>query len=134
MPSKYEPGGIAQLEALAVGTSVVAHRVGGLSATLTQVSKQGEKVSGNSFLFNSFDSLKFLDAIFEAYNFLGKSSQKIQLIKSTLESKNDWSDRVPYYLSLFQKILGVFDVPLGDEGKFSESRLEILSKVSVNSK
>jgi starch synthase len=77
MPSKYEPGGIAQLEALAVGTSVVAHRVGGLSATLSQFHGAGRRSSGNSFLFDSFDSVKFLLAFEEACSVLSDPKRRI---------------------------------------------------------
>ena len=133
MPSRYEPGGIAQLEALAVGTSVVAHRVGGLSATLTQFCKSGNKYTGNSFLFDSFDVDKFVSSFSEGCEVMKNFENKLNVIKSASSAKNDWRDRAPYYLSLFQKVVGVFDHNFAGQNRFVETRKELLSKVSAKS-
>jgi len=133
MPSKYEPGGITQLEALAVGTSVVAHRVGGLSATLSQYTGSGRRSHGNSFLFDSFDPLKFLASFEAGCRVMSDPKSKANILKNTYLSKNDWRDRVSYYLSLFQRSVGVFSSDLHDEGRFQDSRLELLSKVTAKS-
>lgn len=128
MPSRYEPGGITQLEALAVGTTVVAHRVGGLSATLTQF----KSTHGTSFLFDEFKSEKFWTSLREANDVLGNEEKRDQLIARTLQARNGWEHRVPYYLSLFQKVLGVFELFPRTSTSFSSSRLELLSRISAD--
>lgn len=133
MPSRYEPGGIAQLEALAVGTSVVAHRVGGLSATLQQYQKQGNAFSGNSFLFEDFDAAAFYDALLYAYHVMSHDIDRAHIVSSAYYSKNDWKDRVPYYLSLFQSLVGVFDQDMFTVARLTDNRRELLSKISVKS-
>jgi len=128
MPSRYEPGGITQLEALAVGTTVVAHRVGGLSATLTQF----KSTHGTSFLFDEFKSEKFWKSLKDANDVLSDEEKRDQLIERTLQARNGWEHRVPYYLSLFQKVLGVFEFFPRTNASFSSSRLELLSRISVD--
>ena len=133
MPSKYEPGGIAQLEALAVGTSVVAHRVGGLSTTLVQFQDSMKRTSGNSFLFDSFTGSAFLESFGEACRIMSDETKREQIVIDALNSKNDWRDRVPYYLTLFQRAVGASKILKG-QGRYWESREELLSKVSVKTK
>lgn len=128
MPSLYEPGGITQLEALAVGTTVVAHRVGGLSATLSPF----KLTSGNSFLFESFSQEAFRDSLQAACRILSDLDGKKLLVERTISARNGWEHRVPYYLSLFQKTLGIFDVFSSAASTFSSNRLDLLSRISAD--
>jgi starch synthase len=129
MPSRYEPGGITQLEALAVGTTVVAHRVGGLSATLSPF----KTTSGNSFLFERFTQEAFWDSLQSANEVLGTEEGRNILIERALKARNGWEHRVPYYLSLFQKVLGIFDIFSTASTTFSSNRLDLLSRISAQS-
>lgn len=119
MPSRYEPGGLTQLEALCVGTSVVAHRVGGLSATLSQYTEQ----SGNSFLFEDFSRQAFLRAFKEAVRSMSFAGVRREVLKRALSAENDWSSRLPYYLALFES--------LGDLSQVEHSCEELLEKISA---
>jgi starch synthase len=127
MPSRYEPGGITQLEALSVGTTVVAHRVGGLSATLAQF----KKTSGNSFLFDAFTVDAFWQSLKDASEHIVDESTAEILVERALEARNDWEHRVPYYLSLFQKVIGIFDMFPSSSSSFTASRIDLLSRVTA---
>ena len=102
MPSRYEPGGITQLEALAAGTPVVARNVGGIAATLTHYS-HGHP-SSNAFLFTSFDALSLQTAISHAVSELCKPEVRDALVWQALNTQSDWKDRIESYLALFQYI------------------------------
>jgi starch synthase len=105
MPSRYEPGGLTQLEALAVGTPVVARNVGGLQATLKDALIDPE--NGNSFLFKDYDPREFYRVINQALKIFYNSEDYAKLMINASEAEHDWADRLPSYLALFRFIAGV---------------------------
>lgn len=105
MPSRYEPGGITQLEGLAGGTPLVARNVGGIAATL--VDNESDLTLGNSFLFESFTTDALLEKLFEGIQFIRSKRLQRPMLKRMLKTANDWSERVPMYVTLFQHISGV---------------------------
>ena len=105
MPSRYEPGGIAQLEALAAGTPVVARNVGGISVTLSDFDEVS--VTGNAFLFSQYSPNAFYRAAQRAIRTIGDQRIRSTMFQSAVDSEHDWSDRVPKYRALFQYIAGV---------------------------
>ncbi len=107
MPSRYEPGGITQLEAMAAGTLVVARNVGGIAATLVDYSS--ERNEGDSFLFREFSSSALKSVICRALATISDRKTHQVLIARTALSEHDWSHRVPKYLSILQHVAGVFD-------------------------
>lgn len=66
VPSRFEPGGLVQLEFLVANTPVICAATGGLKDTVTDFRASQE--SGNGFLFNPLDKWGFKQAIFAAYN------------------------------------------------------------------
>ena len=107
MPSRYEPGGITQLEALATGTLVVARNVGGIAATLANYSP--ERNEGNSFLFKEFSSTALKDVLLSAIETVKDPGTRSVLIARAAGAEHDWSHRVPKYLSILQYVAGVFE-------------------------
>ncbi len=107
MPSRYEPGGITQLEALAAGTLVVARNVGGIAATLSDYNPDRDE--GNSFLFREFSSAALKSVMCRAIETINDQGRRRKLIARAAVSENDWSHRTPKYLSILQHVAGVFD-------------------------
>lgn len=107
MPSKYEPGGITQLEALSAGTAVVGHRVGGIGATLKQFDATTK--TGDSFLFSNFSADAFYGAALEAVRCMRQRELRLALQRSAVSAEHDWADRVPTYLALFHSISGLLE-------------------------
>lgn len=58
-----EPGGIAQLEAMACGGLVVARATGGLQDTVRPLTVNGRAVCGNGFLFTDPTPTALYDAM-----------------------------------------------------------------------
>ncbi len=108
MPSRYEPGGITQLESMAAGTLVVGHRVGGIAATLEQYSP--EKGTGTSFLFDSFSGLALRQAMLAGLGIYENHKLRFHLIGQAAFAKNDWSHRSPKYLALLQHAGGALQI------------------------
>jgi starch synthase len=107
MPSRYEPGGITQLESLVAGTIVVGHNIGGIAATLQNYNP--EKEQGNSFLFNRFTADAFYLALNNAIELISYKPKRFAMIARAALAKNDWSHRAPKYLALLQSAMGVFE-------------------------
>ncbi|MFN8391536.1 MAG: glycogen/starch synthase [Bdellovibrionota bacterium] len=105
MPSRFEPGGITQLEALACGTPVIARRVGGLAATLVDYSEGQER--GNSFLFTEFSSAALQDAMSRALTVFKDGRRREWLMSQAVLAENDWSHRAPKYVTVLQHVAGV---------------------------
>ena len=103
MPSRFEPGGITQLEALACGTLVIGRNVGGISSTIENFSP--DTGSGNGFLCNDYTPTAFADTCHWA---LGETRQERTyrtLVRNAVDSKHSWSDRVPSYRSMLQALV-----------------------------
>ncbi len=125
MPSRYEPGGISQLEALATGTLVVARNVGGISATL--VNYRDASLPGNAFLFEQFQGKALWSAIIRAMGvYRDKKVRRVLMVKAAV-AENDWADRAPKYLSVLQHVSGVL-APDTDYRHLIERR-EILQSI-----
>jgi starch synthase len=103
MPSRFEPGGITQLEALATGTLVIGRNVGGISATIDNYN--AEAMSGNGFLFNDYTATAFAHTAHWALHSSKESSIYTMLVTNARASRHTWSDRVPAYLAMLQRVI-----------------------------
>jgi len=107
MPSRFEPGGITQLEALACGTPVIARKVGGLAATLIDYTEEGDR--GNSFLFSEFTSRAFQSAVCRAIEVFEDQERREWLIRQAALAENDWNHRAPKHVAVLQYVAGVLN-------------------------
>lgn len=103
MPSRFEPGGITQLEALAAGTLVIGRNIGGISATIENFNH--EAMSGNGFLFNDYTTTAFANTADWALNSSGDHSVYAMLVANARSARHTWSDRVPSYLAMLQRVV-----------------------------
>lgn len=126
MPSRFEPGGITQLEALAAGSVVVAHKVGGLAATLKEYSEDKEK--GDSFLFNEYTSASLLDALQRAIAIMQITEKREKLVLSATKSEHDWSFRLPKYMALFQHMIGALS---SDNYRYLRDKMSLIGSIKV---
>ena len=118
MPSKYEPGGLTQLEALAAGTLIIYHDTGGVSATMVPfdpASKKGNAFSLGKHIGESFKHAgeAFYEAVKRALQVLrendSRAYEKIVREEAADSASLDWKQRAALYITMYQKELGVLD-------------------------
>ena len=108
MPSRFEPGGITQLEALAAGTLVIGRNIGGISATIENYNQEAQ--TGNGFLFNDYTPTAFANTAHWALTSVEDPTVYTMLVENARAARHTWSDRVPGYLAMLQRVV------LGSEG------------------
>lgn len=99
IPSKFEPAGLLQLEAMRYGAIPIARKTGGLADTVEDVNPL--TVNGTGFVFNNFDSQAMMLAIARAFeNYRQKSNwQSIQ--KRAMSKDFSWDKSAKEYAHLF---------------------------------
>jgi starch synthase len=103
MPSRFEPGGITQLEALAAGTLVIGRNVGGISATIHNYERDTE--TGTGFLFNDYTPTALANTAHWALETVRDPSTYAMLVQNARAAEHDWSDRVGAYRAMLQRII-----------------------------
>ncbi len=104
MPSKSEPCGLSQMNAMRYGTVPVVHATGGLKDTVPPCDENGE--GGLGFTFQSYNADDFFAAIIRALDLYSKQPDKFHALQHW-EMTQDFSWNVPAgrYMALFQKML-----------------------------
>lgn len=102
-PSKFEPCGITQMEAMRYGSIPIVRKTGGLADTVEDFNLQDN--SGTGFVFKKFHSLSLFGAIIRALeNFKNKKAWQ-ELIKRAMKADFSWETSAKKYLDLYKKIL-----------------------------
>lgn len=99
IPSKFEPSGLTQMEAMRYGCVPIARRTGGLADSIEDYDP--EHGTGSGFLFNNFDSLALAMGITRAYeNFRNPEIWK-KLQKRAMEKDFSWVKSAEEYGKVF---------------------------------
>jgi len=99
MPSRYEPGGLAQLIALRYGTIPVVRATGGLADTIKDYDPIG--ATGNGFTFTPYDPWQFYAAVVRAAETHRHPSLWTWLIRRAMSEDVSWSRSAQKYVNLF---------------------------------
>ena len=100
MPSKSEPCGLSQMNAMRYGTVPVVHATGGLKDTVPPCDENGE--GGLGFTFQSYNADDFLAAIKRALNLYKDQPDAWKaLIKKEMEMDFSWNVPAGRYMELF---------------------------------
>ncbi len=100
MPSKSEPCGLSQMNAMRYGTVPVVHATGGLKDTVPGVDDRGE--NGLGFTFQSYNADDFLGALnrcLDLYNNAPEAFRALQ--KWDMEQDFSWDKPAKKYMELF---------------------------------
>lgn len=101
IPSKFEPSGLTQMEAMRFGAVPVARKTGGLADTIEDYVPGTD--DGTGFLFNDFDSTSLLIALVRAFvNWKHPSSWR-KLQKRVMKKDFSWNRSARAYIDLFEK-------------------------------
>ena len=105
MPSKSEPCGLSQMNAMRYGTVPVVHATGGLRDTVPGVDEQGQ--NGLGFTFQSYNADDFLWALKRCLGLYHHNRDGFRALQYT-DMIQDFSWNVPAgrYMELFRRMLG----------------------------
>ena len=104
MPSKSEPCGLSQMNAMRYGTVPVVHATGGLKDTVPPCDENGE--GGLGFTFQSYNADDFLAAIKRALNLYNHNRAGFRALqKREMEQDFSWDVPAGKYMDLFRNML-----------------------------
>ncbi len=104
MPSKSEPCGLSQMNAMRYGTVPVVHATGGLRDTVPPVDEKGE--GGLGFTFQSYNADDFLDALKRCLSlYKGNPTQFRALQHTDMQQDFSWDKPAARYMELFHRML-----------------------------
>ena len=106
MPSKSEPCGLSQMNAMRYGTIPVVHATGGLRDTVPPVDQFGD--GGLGFTFQSYNGDDFLGAITRCLNLYRNHPDKFRALQYRDMCQDfSWNKPAQRYMALFRKMCGM---------------------------
>ena len=104
MPSKSEPCGLSQMNAMRYGTVPVVHATGGLKDTVPPCDADGK--GGLGFTFQSYNADDFFASIQRALNLYNTDREAWQALqKKEMETDFSWNVPAARYMELFRNML-----------------------------
>ena len=104
MPSKSEPCGLSQMNAMRYGTVPVVHATGGLKDTVPGVDENGE--GGLGFTFQSYNADDFMASLKRALALYNDNREGFRALqKKEMETDFSWDVPAGKYMDLFEKML-----------------------------
>jgi starch synthase len=99
IPSKFEPSGLTQMEAMRYGSVPIVRKVGGLADTVFDYSSMNSIATG--FVFEKFDPFSFSIAVVRAYeNFKNPTVWKM-IQKNGMSQDFSWKSSAKVYEKVF---------------------------------
>lgn len=107
MPSRFEPSGLTQMEAMRYGAIPVARKIGGLADSVIDFNPNESE--GNGFTFEHYNSHAFFGTFIRALETFKypKTWQSIQ--KRAMHTNFSWEKSAKEYLKLFDRALNQFN-------------------------
>ncbi len=104
MPSKSEPCGLSQMNAMRYGTVPVVHATGGLRDTVPPADEDGE--GGLGFTFQSYNADDFYAAVKRALHLYEQNPDRFHALqRRDMEQDFSWKRPAKRYMELFRQML-----------------------------
>ena len=104
MPSKSEPCGLSQMNAMRYGTVPVVHATGGLKDTVPPADENGE--GGLGFTFQSYNADDFMASVKRCLNLYNNNREGFRALqKKEMETDFSWNVPAAKYMELFNQML-----------------------------
>ena len=100
-PSRFEPCGIVQIEAMRYGAVPIVRRVGGLADTVENF--DSIKGKGTGFIFNEFNEFALFGQIVRAIELYKNKKLWKQLMTNCMKADFSWEFSAREYERLYQK-------------------------------
>ena len=105
MPSKSEPCGLSQMNAMRYGTVPVVHATGGLRDTVPPADENGK--GGLGFTFQSYNADDFLSALKRCLRLYHEDREGFRALQRTdMEQDFSWDKPARRYMELFSRMIG----------------------------
>ena len=105
MPSKSEPCGLSQMNAMRYGTVPVVHATGGLQDTVPPVDENGE--GGLGFTFQSYNADDFMAALKRCLKLYKENPEGFAALqRRDMEQDFSWDVPAEKYMEQFRRITG----------------------------
>jgi starch synthase len=105
IPSRFEPCGLTQMEAMRMGTIPIVRKTGGLSDSVEDYNPN--KNTGNGFVFEKFDSSSLMISLIRAFeNFRDKKKWRELQIRA-MSKDFSWHSSAKKYVALFKRAVEI---------------------------
>jgi starch synthase len=103
IPSKFEPCGIVQMEAMRYGAIPIARKTGGLADTIENFDPQKEE--GTGFLFKAYEPYALFATICKAQTVFQIKRIWKKIVKLAMAQDFSWENSAKEYLNLFFNLI-----------------------------
>ena len=103
IPSRFEPSGLVQMEAMRYGAVPIVRKTGGLADSVKDYVPGENK--GTGFVFNNYDQYALLIAIIRASEAYRHQKEWVKLIKRAMAEDFSWKKSANEYVKLFNLVL-----------------------------
>ncbi len=103
VPSKFEPCGLVQMEAMRMGCVPIVRKTGGLADSVEDYNP--DKQTGNGFLFDRFDSSSLMIALIRAFENFRDKRKWMELQKRAMVKDFSWGTSAKKYMDLFNRAI-----------------------------
>ncbi|MGI9666087.1 MAG: glycogen synthase [Acidimicrobiia bacterium] len=103
MPSRFEPCGLAQMQAMAYGTIPIVAPVGGLVDTVRDA--DSDRKAGTGFIMDRVDTASTADAIHRAVRAWKQPRRRAAIQRRGMEIDWSWREPSQQYLALYDEVL-----------------------------
>jgi starch synthase len=101
MPSRFEPGGLAQLQAQRYGALPVVRRTGGLAESVIDA----EQTGGNGVSFPDASVASLSEALTRSLALFSDRLHFTAVRARAFSARVDWRDRIPMYENFYKRLL-----------------------------
>lgn len=103
IPSKFEPSGLVQMEAMRYGCIPIVRKVGGLADSVSDFNPADEE--GTGFVFEKYDPFSLTVAFIRANEAYKQKKEWDKLVKRAMEADFSWDKSAKEYVKLFEMAL-----------------------------
>ncbi len=103
MPSRFEPCGLAQMQAMAYGSIPVVTDVGGLRDTVIDADRDTRR--GTGFVAGSVDGAGLVDAMHRAVRAVSKTGRRKAIQKRGMSSDWSWVEPAATHIDVYQAVI-----------------------------
>ena len=103
VPSRFEPSGLTQMEAMRYGAIPLVRKTGGLADSVEKYSPITK--TGTGFVFEKYDKFAFFGSMVEAIETFKYKDEWKKMQKRAMSSNFSWTKSAKEYVDLFNKAI-----------------------------